>query len=343
MSEHDRLAALLERATRERRGGERERGDADADAGAEDELDLPAIVGGEWLPQDPTNGRHRTPREGPRVLTVPESLRSVNLSVRPLAVLAILVVVLVAGVVFGLRWWSAEQAGRPVPVAPVASTHPAGDDAAVDDAAVDGAAVASDPAAGSGSTAAALPGAVGGPDAAGQAAGGGAAAGATPSAAPYLVHVAGQVRHPGVVRLDAGARVQDAVDAAGGLTAQADTTRVNLARPVADGERLWVPRPGEEVPEVSDAVGGSPGAGGGAGGGASGGGGGAGGADLTQINLNTADQAALEELPGVGPVTAGAIVAWRTDHGQFSTVEELLEVSGIGEATLEKLRPHVTL
>lgn len=332
MSEHDRLAALLERATQERRGGEGEREDAEPGAGGE--LDLPAIVGGEWLPQDPANGRHRAPREGPRVLTVPESLRSVNLSVRPIAVLAIVVVVLVSGVVFGLRWWSAEQAGRPVPMAPVASTQPAVDDAAVDDGAV-----ATDPVIASGSTAAESPDAAG---AHGPAAGDGVAEGATPSAAPSLVHVAGQVRHPGVVRLEAGARVQDAVDAAGGLTAQADTTRLNLARPVADGERLWVPRPGEEVPEVSDAVGGSPGAGGGAGGGASGGGG-AGGAEADQINLNTADQAALEELPGVGPVTAGAIVAWRTDHGQFSTVEELLEVSGIGEATLEKLRPHVTL
>ncbi|NLG19900.1 MAG: ComEA family DNA-binding protein [Actinomycetales bacterium] len=158
-----------------------------------------------------------------------------------------------------------------------------------------------------------------------------------------MVHVAGQVREPGVVAVDAGARVQDAVRAAGGLTGEADTSRVNLARPVIDGERIWVPRPGEDVPEIIEGTSGS-GAGGGeapSGGGGASGGGRAG--AIVQVNLNTADQAALEELPGVGPVTAAAILQWRADHGQFTSPDELLEVSGIGEATLEKLRPHVTL
>jgi len=146
-----------------------------------------------------------------------------------------------------------------------------------------------------------------------------------------------------VVAVDAGARVQDAVRAAGGLTGEADTSRVNLARPVTDGERIWVPRPGEDVPEIVE---GTPGSGAGGGEAPSGGGAGSGGGRagaIVQVNLNTADQAALEELPGVGPVTAAAILQWRADHGQFTSPDELLEVSGIGEATLEKLRPHVTL
>src|SRR5699024_7771205 len=135
-------------------------------------------------------------------------------------------------------------------------------------------------------------------------------------------------------RLEPGARVQDAVDAAGGLVDSADTSRLNLARTVHDGERIWVPTPGEEVPEVPDPAGADPSGSsadlpGPIGGEAS---------DEQQININTADQAVLEELPGVGPVTAGAIVAWREENGGFSTPDELLEVSGIGEATLEKLR-----
>lgn len=323
MSEHDRLAALLERATQERRGSEIE--GANGTGRGEEESELPLVVGGEWLPEEPAAGRHRAAADGPRVLTMPESLRSVNLAVRPIAVLATLVVVLVAAAVFGVRWWQAEQGGRPVPVAPAAATAQSVAAGPTPSDTADGVATSGAPPTGTPLS-------------------GAAATGSAPVPAPYLVHVAGQVAHPGVVQLVAGDRVQDAVDAAGGLTEQADTTRLNLAAPVADGERVWVPRPGEEVPEVSDPGGANAGAGASAGAGGAGGGvGGAGGAETTQINLNTADQVALEELPGVGPVTAGAIVTWRTEHGQFTSVEELLEVSGIGEATLEKLRPHVTL
>ena len=325
------MAELLERATRERRSSVEGRS---PDAPAEPEVSAvppDLVTGGEWLPADPAPAaRHRAERSSPRLLTWPGSLRSVRLSVRPTAVVGVLLVVLVAGAVLGVRWWLAEQASQPVPlrtgeVQVSAAGLTRGGDAAESTGA---ASVVDEGAAGEAPTAGGAPG----------------ADPAAPTApAQVLVHVAGQVREPGVVAVDAGARVQDAVRAAGGLTGEADTSRVNLARPVIDGERIWVPRPGEDVPEIIEGTSGS-GAGGGeapSGGGGASGGGRAG--AIVQVNLNTADQAALEELPGVGPVTAAAILRWRADHGQFTSPDELLEVSGIGEATLEKLRPHVTL
>jgi len=164
----------------------------------------------------------------------------------------------------------------------------------------------------------------------------GAAPGTGPPAAPteVVVHVVGQVRAPGLVRLPAGARVADAVDAAGGLTGEADTARTNLARVVADGEQLVVPRPGEEVPAVPALP-----ASGGGGAPAAGAPGGAG----APVPLATATLADLDALPGLGPVLAQRILDWREEHGGFTSVEELGEVSGIGDALLERLRPLVTV
>lgn len=162
-----------------------------------------------------------------------------------------------------------------------------------------------------------------------------ASAGATglPTAAGVLlVHVVGQVRRPGVVRLPPGARVLDAVKAAGGVTSSADLNHLNLARPVADGEQIVVPKPGESVQP-----GGTSGAGG-TGVGSSGVGSVGG-----LIDLNTADAAALDALPGVGPVLAQRILDWRAQHGRFSSVDELGEVSGIGDKILAQLRPKVTV
>ncbi|RIK17507.1 MAG: competence protein ComEA [Acidobacteria bacterium] len=155
--------------------------------------------------------------------------------------------------------------------------------------------------------------------------------------ADLVVHVTGAVEEPGVVELPAGSRVVDAVRAAGGLTGEADQSSVNLARTLVDGEQLWVGRPGEEPP-----AGWSPPAAEGPGRGA-GGAAGASGAQPAPLDLNTATQADLEELPGIGPVTAGHILAWRDEHGRFSRVDELLEVSGIGERTLAQLEPLVTV
>lgn len=169
--------------------------------------------------------------------------------------------------------------------------------------------------------------------------------GAGPSAGPgtappggasvVFVHVHGQVASPGLFELPEGSRVVDVVAAAGGFTAEADQAAVNLARPLVDGEQL-------RVPAVGEVVDGSP-ADGGPGGGAVGGGGGAasGAAVDGVVDLNLADDATLQTLPGVGPATAAAILAWRDENGRFRSVDDLLGVPGIGPKTLEKLRDQV--
>jgi competence protein ComEA len=141
-----------------------------------------------------------------------------------------------------------------------------------------------------------------------------------------VVDVVGKVRRPGIVVLATGARVVDAVRAAGGVRPGVDRADVNMARPLTDGEQLVVgaPPPQGAVPGAAATPAARP-------------------AGSALVNLNTADQAALESLPGVGPVTAAAILEWRTQHGAFTAVEELLEVSGIGDATLAEIAPHVTL
>ena len=149
------------------------------------------------------------------------------------------------------------------------------------------------------------------------------------------VHVAGQVASPGVYAVLAGGRVADAVVAAGGTSAEADLEQLNLAARVSDGERIFVPKKGEPVPAV---VGGAPPAGGA---GAAPSGGAAKGAPAAPLDLNTATAEQLEALPGVGPATSKAILAYRSSHGRFRSVTELLEVPGIGPAKLEALRPMV--
>jgi competence protein ComEA len=158
--------------------------------------------------------------------------------------------------------------------------------------------------------------------------------------AELIVHVSGAVQSPGVVRLASGARVDDALRAAGGITEEADLAAVNLARPVADGEQIHVPVPGEEpLPEGPvPGVAAPPEADGGAGGAGAGEG-----AASGAIDLNTADSAALEGLPGVGPAIAQRIVEHREKNGPFTSVDALLEVSGIGPATLEKIREKATV
>jgi len=141
-----------------------------------------------------------------------------------------------------------------------------------------------------------------------------------------VVDVAGKVRRPGIVTLPAGSRVVDALEAAGGARDSVDLTSLNLARELVDGEQLLVglapppgapPPSGPPAPSATGLVG--------------------------PVNLNTADMAELETLPGVGPVTAQAILDWRAANGSFTSVDELLEVDGIGEATLADLRDLVTV
>ncbi|HVF14736.1 MAG TPA: helix-hairpin-helix domain-containing protein [Acidimicrobiales bacterium] len=153
------------------------------------------------------------------------------------------------------------------------------------------------------------------------------------------VHAAGQVSAPGVYSVPAGARIADLVTAAGGLLPEADIDRLNLAARVVDGTRVYIPRKGETPPP--EAAAGDPGAGAGATGGAAGGGGA--GAAAGPVDLNTATAAQLDTLPGVGPATAAAILTYRTRHGRFKSVTELLEVPGIGPSKLEAIRPLVVV
>ncbi len=150
--------------------------------------------------------------------------------------------------------------------------------------------------------------------------------GPTPSAGPpesLVVAVAGRVVRPGLVRVPAGARVADVLEAAGGPLPGTDLAAVNLARRVSDGEQVAVGVPG--APDAAAPGGPGPGAG----------------PPDAVLDLNTATVAQLDALPGVGPVTAERIVEWRTRNGQFATVEQLREVEGIGERRFGQLRELV--
>lgn len=238
----------------------------------------------------PVPGRHAARRPGrSRTTWVPEPLQGgVALGPGPLAVVA----VVVAAGLGVTAWWALRSAPAPVaPPPPMSSVAPLAEPAAED--------------------ASAAPA---------------GAAGATAEDATVTVDVAGRVRHPGIVVLDVGARVVDALREAGGARPRADLSGLNLARLLVDGEQVLVgvPPPVTGLPAATVAP--SPGAPGG-----------------TLVDLNTADMAALESLPEVGPVTAQAIMTWREEHGGFTAVAELLEVDGIGDATLATISPFVTV
>ena len=135
------------------------------------------------------------------------------------------------------------------------------------------------------------------------------------------VHVTGAVVHSGVYILEEGARVYQAVEKAGGTSDDADLERINLAQPLYDGQQVFVPRKLEEGPsgeENSYPQGG-------------------------KLNINIATQSQLEALPGIGAVKAQSIIKYRQENGHFSSIEELLKISGIGEHTLEGIRELISV
>jgi competence protein ComEA len=144
----------------------------------------------------------------------------------------------------------------------------------------------------------------------------------TSSTPAATAHAAGAIAQPGVYKLPPGARVTDLLDAAGGPLGDADLDQLNLAAPVGDGERIYVPRRGEAPPPAAGA-------------------GAAGAVASGPVDLNRATAEQLDGLPGVGPATAKAIIDHRTRNGRFRTVDDLLEVRGIGDAKLEALRDLV--
>lgn len=161
-----------------------------------------------------------------------------------------------------------------------------------------------------------------------------AAPGPTAEAEPeqVTVHVAGKVERPGVVQLSSGARVVDAIEAAGGTLPGVTLRSLNLARQVVDGEQVLVGYPPEDgAPPVPAGTSGGP-------------------ADADEtaavdapVELNTASDQQLQELPGVGPVLAQRLIEYRTEHGGFTAIDELLDISGIGERTFADLEGRVTV
>jgi competence protein ComEA len=156
-----------------------------------------------------------------------------------------------------------------------------------------------------------------------------ASPGSSPTSTPpaIIVHVAGKVRKPGLIRTHAGARVADALTAAGGPLPGTDLTTLNLARPLTDGEQILVGVPATTQSNALPPGTTQPGAP----------------TSPTQVDLNTATLAQLETLPGVGPVLAQRILDYRTQNGPFTTIDQLQEVPGVGQKKFDSLKPHVRI
>jgi competence protein ComEA len=157
-------------------------------------------------------------------------------------------------------------------------------------------------------------------------AGPGAAQATSASPSPtvmLIVDVAGAVRQPGVYEFAEGDRVIDAIERAGGPKPKADLSLLNLAAPLTDGTQILVPKTGP--PGAVPAPGGTPGS------------------TAGLLNINTASETELETLSGIGEVLAATIVEYRTQNGPFTSVDELMDVSGIGPATLDEIRDQVTV
>ena len=148
-----------------------------------------------------------------------------------------------------------------------------------------------------------------------------------PTEKPIVVHITGAVPRPGVYALPEGARVQDVISAAGGFLAEADKEFINLARVLEDGEMLEIPYAAGYSPviptPVQNVITSGP--------------------DTDLININTASSLELESLPGIGPTTAGKIIAYREENGPFFSIEDIINVSGIGPGTYERIKDLITV
>jgi competence protein ComEA len=150
-----------------------------------------------------------------------------------------------------------------------------------------------------------------------------------PSPVPIIIHVSGAVNHPGVYTLNPGCRVQEAILAAGGFRQDAISQTINLAATLQDGSQLWIPSTLDSQTDAEGSAAETIGA-----------------TRLSVIDLvdiNTANQAELETLPGIGPVLAADIIAYRETEGDFITIEDLQKVPGIGPATFEKIQAWITV
>lgn len=136
-----------------------------------------------------------------------------------------------------------------------------------------------------------------------------------------VVHVDGAVMVPGVYELEEGLRVNDAIALAGGLTAEADTSSINLAAVLVDAQKIYVPEEGEGSSSVSASEGGT--------------------STSTLININTATAEELDTLPGIGPSTAATIIQDRLDSGPFTSIEDIMRISGIGEKKFAKFKDYI--
>ena len=152
-----------------------------------------------------------------------------------------------------------------------------------------------------------------------------------PEPKEIFVHLSGAVNKPGVLKLSEGTRVYEAVEMAGGLEVDADSSGINLARTLQDEERIHIPRQGEiQTNPVQYANPATQSMGGGTG-------------QSGLININTADSAALQTLTGIGPSTAEKIMDYRQSSGSFRSIEQIKEVSGIGEKTYEKFKDKICI
>ena len=153
--------------------------------------------------------------------------------------------------------------------------------------------------------------------------------------APVIyVDIGGAVKKPGVYKMDPGSRVFEVIDKAGGLTRHADTAALNQAEEVTDGQKLWIPSNRDSPPEGEGVSAGSS---------ANGKTASSGTVPSEKININTADAAALQQISGIGPVTAQKIIDYRTLNGNFESIEEITNVSGIGDKTFAKIKERITV